>query len=288
MFICKIENGKGNVLTLTQNESNFQVIQIDGLNPPNAQLITTSVAGMDGARFNSAKLETRNVVIYLKLNNDAEENRIMLYKYFSTKDWCKFYYKNDHRDVYIECYVQTVEVTPFSENEIMQISLLCPQPYFKDIDEIIDDISKVIAGFKFPFSINNGSPIPISTFDTNKVTVIKNSSESETGVTIEIDVLKAINKVFIRNTITGESMVINNSSGFQSGDVITITTHIGEKSVSLMRNGSKTNLFSKLQAGFKFFQLSLGDNRFTYQIDNGSHDDYVKIEFKHRSMYRGV
>lgn len=288
MFSCRIENSKGNVLTLTQNEREYQLIKIDGLNPPTAQINTTAIAGLDGARFNSAKLETRNIVIYLRLNCDVEANRIMLYRYFPTRDWCKFYYKNAHRDVYIECYVQSVEVTPFSENEIMQVSLICPQPYFKDVEEIIDDISKSIAGFKFPFSINQNAKVPLSAYEANRVTEIVNTSESETGVTIEIKVLDDINRVYIQNTGNGESMNIYNADGFTAGDTIVINTYRGEKSIHLLRNGSRTNIFAMLQSGFAFFQLSLETNTFTYRIDNGTKDDAVKIEFKHRSMYRGV
>lgn len=288
MFACRIENGKGEILTLTNMETNYQVIQIDGLNPPKATINLTNIAGMDGSRFNSAKLESRNIVIYLKLNNNVEENRILLYKYFATKEWCKFYYKNAHRDVYVECYVQTVEVTPFTDKEIMQISLLCPQPYFKDMEVVITDISKVVASFKFPFYINNGVNIPISTYDASRVTIVRNDSESSVGVNVEIIVKDDINKIHIRNTVTGESMIINDSNGFSSGDIITINTNRGEKSVRLIRNGATTNLFSKLQSGFSFFQLAMGVNRFSYQIDDGVNDEKVDVIFNHRPLYRGA
>lgn len=288
MFECKIENGKGDLITLTQNESQFQVFKIDGLNPPNANINFTDIAGMDGARFNSSKLETRNLVIYIKLCGDVEANRILLYQYFSTKESCKFYYKNGQRDVFIEGYVQTVEVTPFTNNQIMQVSLICPQPYFKSIDEVVADISKLVFDFQFPFSINNNVPVTISHFDSDRLTTVWNNSDSESGVIIEITVLAAISKIMLRNTNTNESMTINNSSGFQAGDVVTINTYRGEKAVSLMRNMVKTNLFSMLQSGFTFFQLAAGYNEFTYQIDNGNNDEWVRVNFKYHSMYRGV
>ena len=288
MYTCKIENYKNDVITLTQNESNFQLINIEGLNPPNAQINLSTIAGLDGARFNSSKLEVRNIVIYIKLNGDVEFNRIMLYKYFSTKEWCKFYYKNGLRDVFIECYAESVDVTPFSNNEIMQISLVCPKPYFKDMEEVITDISKVIAGFTFPFSINIDEPIPISIFNTNRITNVFNSSETEMGAIIKISVLGNINKILIRNTGTGETFTINNTQGFVSGDIVTINTNKGEKSVTLFRNGQTTNLFPYLVSGSIWFQLLIGNNSFSYLIDNGDNDDMVDIEFKHRALFRGV
>ena len=81
MFEARIENTKGSILTLTNNESKFQLISITGLNPPKAQINVSTIAGLDGAKFNSAKLETRNVVINLKINGDVEENRQLIGMY---------------------------------------------------------------------------------------------------------------------------------------------------------------------------------------------------------------
>lgn len=289
MFVCKIENSRSEIITLTQNESEFQVIKIDGLNPPNAQINTSNIAGLDGAIFNSSKLETRNIVIYLKLNGDIAANRIKLYDYFTTKERCNLYYKNDYRDVYIECYVQSVEVTPFSQSEIMQVSLLCPQPYFKDIAEIIDDLSHSFSQFKFPFSINYNAPVPVSTVETNRIVNVYNNSESESGVIILIDISTNVNKILIRNVETGEYFGLDSTDGFLTGDLITVNTNRGEKSVTLLRNGVFSNMFSKIISGSKFFQLSKGDNYFGYVVnDTGENNNYVNVIFKHRSIYRGV
>lgn len=100
MFSCRIENYINDILTLTQNENDFQILSIEGLNPPNAQINTAVIAGMDGARFNSSKLATRNIVVYIKIRGDIEKNRLRLYSFFVTKQWCRFYYKNGSLDVF--------------------------------------------------------------------------------------------------------------------------------------------------------------------------------------------
>ena len=76
MFKCEIENINHEILTLTQNESEYQVMSITGLNPPNAQINRSTVAGMDGTKFNSSKLNERAITIILKLNGDVEKTRI--------------------------------------------------------------------------------------------------------------------------------------------------------------------------------------------------------------------
>lgn len=286
MFTLKIENIKHDILELTQNEGFYQVLSVTGLNPPNAQINTSKIAGMDGAKFNSSKLEERNIVITLKINGDIETNRINLYRYFNTKQWCKIYYKNESRDVYIEGYVETCESNLFVNNEQMQISIICPNPYFKGLEEIVDDISKTIAAFEFPFAIDINNPIEFSTIDTSKITRVDNNSESETGVIIEIDVLDSCNKIQLNNISTGEIFTLKYA--FLEGDKITIDTNKGSKSVSLIRNATKINLFGALVKNSTFFQLNIGDNYFSYLIDNGTNEDAVHIVFKHYTLYGGV
>lgn len=286
MFVCKIENTRNDLLTLTQNESEFQVYKIDGLNPPKAQINTMQIAGLDGGRYNSSVLGMRNVVIFIKLNGDVEANRIRLYSFFRSKEWCKFYYKNGKRDVYIEGYVETVEVDPFTDNEIMEVSIVCPNPYFKAVQEIVDDISKALAAFEFPFAIDIGDPIPFSSIDTSRITNVFNDSESDTGVIIEIEVVNSCNRIQIRNVSTGDNFIINYP--FVADDKIIINTNKGEKSVRLIRNATTSNLFVSMLRGSVFFQLTVGDNYFSYLVDNGTNDEAIQVRFKHYNLYGGV
>lgn len=286
MFTCEIENSNGEKLELTQHETEYQIISIEGLQPPNAQINRSAVAGLDGTKFNSAKLEERNIVITLRLNGDVERNRLNLYTYFRTKDICKFYYKNGLRDVYIEGYVETVEVQYFSISETMQVSIICPYPYFKAANEIIDDISKSLAAFKFPFSININEPIPISTIDVSRITNVINESETECGVIIEVEFTGNVSKLQINNVSTGDTFILNHS--FVAGDRLYIDTNKGGKNVKLFRNAQYYNLFSHIASGSKFFQLRFGDNFFSYLADEGTHDDLIHIYFKHYMVYRGV
>lgn len=286
MYTAQIENAFGESLVLTGNEKNWQVISITGLNPANAQVNLMDIAGLDGAKFNSSKLTTREIVIMLKINGNVEENRHTLYQYFRTKEFCKFYFKNGSRDVYIPGYVETVECELFSNGEIMQVSILCPYPYFRALAQSVVDVSNEVAGFKFPFSINVGEPIPFSVYVENRIVDVVNNSESETGCLIEIDVLDTIRRIEIRNTDTGESMILN--YGFHENDRVLIDTNKGQKSIHLLRNGVTTNIFPAMQKGSVFFQLQVGSNHFGYLVDGGTAEKNVLITFTFSKIYRGV
>lgn len=285
MFTCKVENLKGEILELTEHENKYQVVSVEGTNPPSAIINLSKIAMIDGSKFNSSQLNTRNIVIQIKLNGDVEKNRITLYSFFRSKEWLRFYYANDTRSVYIDGYVETIEVTPFSKSETMQISIICPNPYFQDINEQNIQFEKVIDAFYFPFSIEE-SGIPFSIINNTDALIINNSSERETGMTIQINLNDDCNKILIRKLSNGETFQLDYT--FAQYDQIEINTNKGSKSIKLIRNAQSINLFTSMANGSSFFQLDLGDNIFDYSIDDGIHDDRAEIIFKYNFNYGGV
>ena len=285
MYSAKVENKDGEVFLLTGDETRYQVLSIVGLNPTNAQVNTVSTAGLDGARYNSSKLKTKNIVITLKINGAVEQNRIFLYNYFRTKEWCRFYYSNDTRDVYIDGYVESVEVGIFSKKETMQISIICPSSCFSAVHEIITDISHTISLFEFPFAIDSDAPIPFSEYVDDRITTIFNDSESEAGVVINVYFGDAESAITIRNTTTGETFGVTYE--FLVGDILTIDTIKGQKNVYLTRAGEKISMFPEMVRGSVFFQLVPGVNTFGF-IAEGEEDKDIRITFSYRAQYRGV
>ncbi len=286
MFTLKVENTRGAVIELTNNEENYQVTDISGLNPPNANINTSNYANGDGSSFSSSRIPNREVVITVYINGDIQKNRLTLYKFFRSKEWCKIYYKDEYRDVFVEGYVQTLDVTPFVQKQVAQISILCPNPYFKDMETIVQSISKIVKKFTFSFSINENEPIPFSELELEKVTNIINDSESETGLIINAKFMGTVDKLEIRNLDNGESFVINYR--FAKNDKLVINCNRGNKSVVLTREAVEYNLIPYVQSGSVFFQLGIGDNNFSFLADEGINDMLVDINFRYYKVYLGV
>ncbi|MCQ2270966.1 MAG: phage tail family protein [Bacteroidales bacterium] len=265
---------------------NYQILDIGGLNPPRVQINRSNIASLDGSKYNSSRVEERNIVISVKLCGDVEENRLNLYRLFTLKRECKLYYKNERRDVFISGYVESIECDYFTNKETVQISIVCPYPYFKDIDLVIDDITKVLRRFRFPFSIEHDDPIPFSEIEINRIVNIFNHGEDECGIIIDVTFIGSVNQLKLLNAGTGETFVISHS--FVSGDKLVINTNKGEKSAILTRDGVSSNMFSKVVRGSTFFVLRQGNNYFTYLADNGEHDSNVTITYKHYLIFGGV
>ncbi len=296
MFTCKVENAQGQSLVLTGDEPRWQIFRINGLNPPRAQVNLSEMAGLDGAWFNSSKLDTRNIVIYIKINGNAELNRITLYNYFRTKQKLTFYFSHSSRDVYIEGYCESVQVSPFDRSQVMQISILCPYPYFRSVGGDIVPYSNSLAMFEFPFSINGDDPIPFSETNEWDYVYVDNASDDDVGMKITIENNYANDGLKFANTSTGEYIQIDYS--FQIGDLIQINTITGHKDAVLYRNGQTIKLFPYIAIGSTFLQLHPGVNVLKgYDKNYGSYGDiYMSdilqgrytISFAFDDIFRGV
>lgn len=282
MYTAKVENKKGDILRLTGNES-YEVLDIDGLTPGNAQITTAATGVMDGERLQHTRIEKRNIVIKIKPMEPVEQNRINLYKFFRLKEFIKFYYKNSNRDVYIEGYTESVTGSLFSEKEILQISIICPDPFFKELSPTVSDASQVEALFEFPFAIRVEG-VSISEINMEKTKNIYNKSDLTTGVRIFLNARGKVKNPTIYNRNTGEKFGLN--IVLQEGDRVTISTISGRKSVILERNGEIQNILKYVSKKPTWFQLEPGDNAFVYEIEEGGEN--LMIEFETNVLYEGV
>ena len=88
----------------------------------------------------------------------------------------------------------------------------------------------------------------------------------------------------IYNALTGEYMQI--SGDIQKGDIITITTKTGNKTVTLEREGVVTNIINRLVSGSTWLNLKTGENKFYVRASDGL--NRIKVRLIHRNAYLGV
>lgn len=263
MYTLIAENKYGEQLELTNNPR-YTIADVDGLYPPEGVINTTKVSNMDGSVYNSSYVNDRTITITLAINSPAEENRIMLYRYFKTKYPVRLYYKNGVRDVYIDGYVSKCPIEYFEKKQTAQIEISCPMSLFRSVEENTTEFSSIENLFVFPFSIE-ATGIPFSVVKTGEQKTIINGGDVETGVVIKLSALGTVLNPKIYNVDNTDHMFLNME--MQSGDEITINTRKKEKSIILLSDGVESNIIGKLEAGSKWFSLIPGDNLFTYEAD---------------------
>lgn len=146
-------------IVLTEPESSgFIIRSIEGLGPAKANINLTELATLDGALDNGALLNTRNIVMSLIFvgTPTIEDTRLKSYKYFPIKQNLTFEIETDNRHCYTVGRVESNTPTIFGdEREGCQISILCPNSYFRDMEDTIVDLYSVTSEFEFPFENNS-------------------------------------------------------------------------------------------------------------------------------------
>lgn len=291
MFTLKIENTNGEIFELTHNAQNYAVIGVQGLTRPQTAINTSTGGGLDGAFFNSARVEMRNIVIDIVLQGNIESNRQQLYRIFPQKTACTVYFQNKNRNVKISGYVEVLDGDLFVQREAMQISIICPRPFWEDMQTIYTELSQVVRMFQFPFSIEETPGVPMSQVMDHPLCTVDNGGDIPCGCIITVNILpytttaNIVTNLKIYNLTTQEFFALPNQ-WFNSGDEITINTVSGQLSVTLNRGGTITNLLNYVQSGSSWFKLAVGENNFTFTYDGA--DEVVNITFATANLYGGV
>lgn len=296
MFItAKVQNSLGEVLDLMGSRDRFVVESIQGLNPPPATLNMVNIYGMDGARPNTRFLNTRNIVLTMRLRGDQEASRQELYRFLSSKDALRFFFQNSNRNVYIDGLVETTEDDMFVRTQNMQVSIICPDPFFRDVNEHVVELQNTAAGFTFPFSIDQDDPIEFSSYEDHRTTDVINDTQTETPFEIEMTARESapsFSGFVVQNQVTGEKIGFSGwpivLDTFEPGDVIYINTDPAHPVMEIRRGTQVFNRIPTMYPGGTFFQLHPGSNVFGYKIFPINDADKIDITMKFRKLYRGV
>ena len=214
-----ITNYLGDEITMNlrePNETGFLIKSIDGLGPCKANVNTTDIATRDGSLYNSSRVEQRNIVMTIVFVDSVQQETIeglrhKTYKYFPLKKNLTMAIETDTRTLETVGYVESNEPEIFSSQQGTQISIICPDPYFRSYGEDGTQISTfngVTHEFEFPFANESLSEslIEFGSIQTATQGVIVYSGEAEIGVKIRIHLLDAVGDITLYDVTSFETI----------------------------------------------------------------------------------
>lgn len=157
----KVTNYRNESLTLelaNPYKTGLAITSVDGLGPAEASISTSDIASKDGSLFNSARMGNRNIVLNFRLLpnpaveaiRDVERIRHTVYRYFPIKKKLTLEIITGERIGTIVGYVDKCEPNIFTKNQTIQVSIVCPDPWFKSSEEIKINSLQVTNAFNFP------------------------------------------------------------------------------------------------------------------------------------------
>lgn len=283
MFTLTAERQDGERLTLTQFGSAYNVTYT-GFGPVAAEVATSPLGMSDGDKINSARRGKRNLVLYVHIKGNEEQNRIRLYRFFTPGHAVKLYYRNGARNVYTEGVVETHECDQFTAPLRAQISIVCPQPFWIGAEEIIKSISGVVDMFSFPFSVA-AAGVEFSTLSGEEYALLHNAGDEPTGLIISVYARANVVNPVIYNVMTNEAIRINGT--LERGHTLTINTITGSKRITITdTSGAERNALQLKQKGSVWLTLAPGANYIAYSAQEGA--EAMMVTLQYNELYVGV
>lgn len=286
-------------------KSGFLVLGIDGIGPSRADINVSDIATTDGSYFTSARIGARNIVLNLKLLGmpTIEDTRQLSYLFFPVKKPITLLFETDNRECKIEGYVESNEVNIFSSQETIQVSVICPDPYFYSTSLNSAKFALSEPNFEFPFENQSVTDhlleVGIMSYNTEKH--IFYPGDADIGMLLTIHTTgqstsTTTRKITIYNVLTDEKMIINTGlietiTGEPFGNMdkpaeLIISTRRGRKYIQLLRDGVYTNVFGCIDKDSDWLTLTKGDNILAYTADSQISD--LTFTIKSYVAYLGV
>lgn len=253
--------------------------ELSGTDGITAEIIRVQSIGQDGATITNVRLMNREITLTGVIKGSTKEEiavrRSRLLRVFSPKSKGKIIYEYGSIKRQIEC---QIEVGPkFSKNQTFKyqnfiIDILCPDPYWTELEPIVFSLASFEGGFSFPM----GFPINFGQVGTKMI--VNNSGDVETPVFLKLTG-KLVTPV-IKNITTGAEIKINKT--IEVGEVLEIGTEYGNKYVRI--NGQ--NAFHYVDENSEFFSLQVRENQLEYTAAESDANSNCVISFYPR--YVGV
>jgi len=114
----------------------LQIKNIEGLGPVKANIATALFGAFDGEYYTGSTVGKRNIVITIGLNPNwatqtVAELRKIIYGYLMPKQKVRLRFQSLHLpDLQIDGYVESLDPNIFAKDPEVQISIICPDPYY--------------------------------------------------------------------------------------------------------------------------------------------------------------
>lgn len=283
-----IINKNNQALDLINSRDKFILSAVNGLHGIDTSIATSETPYTDGANVENIKALPRGIDLTFTLRGDIKASREYITSIVKSKQTVTIKEVTDKREITIKGFVTVPPYTHMERTSKLTISVYCPQPYWEDLNYIIETISEYIDLLHFPregqYFTETGKPF--GAIDTSSTKTFENKSDTSVGMVISIVALGEVSTPRI-SCSTGEQngwyMQLNVT--LQANDEIEINTEKTKKSITI--NGSDlyngVDILNYLEwKGNDWLQLETGKNAFSVSTDGGSGNVYYSLIFKGR------
>lgn len=275
-------NSHGESIVLS-HRSPFLLSKIDGLGDVEANVQMQKSPYQDGSTHVDTLLEPRFISMQVSIvgrsREDVSAYREQLARVFNPKLSGVILYENGRVSREIKAVPEHVPKYPSDDRgltyQIALVNLVCPNPYWQDINPTVTKLQDFVGNFFFPISF----PASFSIRGDEKNLFNEGHAPTPIKVTFRGE---AVNPM-ITKVSTGEFIRIKRTIPAEHS--LVITTGFNEKAVRIIDPyGVELNAMGYIDLDSTFFSLDVGENNLKFITSGGNPEVFIE----YRNLYLGV
>ncbi|MEK4228971.1 phage tail family protein [Solibacillus sp. FSL H8-0538] len=276
-------NARGQSIELS-NRRPFLLESVEGKGDVGADIQMQTAPFQDGSTFVDSLLQPRALSLKVAILADDNDTLLVQRQHLATVLNPKLglgmlIYENGNTIKEIQAIPESVPIFPTGrENKLFRlqramVNLLCPSPFWEDINRENYKLEDFVGNFRFSFRF----PVRFSTRGDSRILVNK----GDVPTPIRVEFRGPVTNPKITNLTTGEFIRVNRA--IPEGYKLILDTSFGNKRVEIIGpDDIVQNAFHYIDLASTFFSLDVGENRFSFITDGGNPEVYV--EYKHRYL----
>lgn len=287
-IICKSEDDVQIEFSYDEN-AEFFLVSLEGVYSVSNNVVTSDNTMMDGSTYQGSTVKQRNIVITAEFDENYQERRNFLYKCFKQKAKGTLIYMENAEEREIDYYVETIDIDEKGVVRNATISLICPDPFFKDLR----DTTIKMAGWEPCFEFGHEFTDELEEFGIRVAELVKTIENDSAADYIGIEIFMEATGSVKNPALYHVEQNIHIKTGTEDfplimgpGDAVKIKTGTNEKNVYLISGGETKKINEYMDEESEFIQLVQGRNTFIYDAEVG--EGYLNITITYRFRYLGV
>lgn len=286
-----IINKNNEILDLLNNTNKFILFKAEALHGIETDISESESPYMDGSNIDIVKALPRGIELTFKLVGEVKDSINFFTKYIKSKQFVTLREIEDDKDIIIKGVATIPPYSRMLQDCELTLTIYCGQPYWEDINYVVEIISEKIDLLFFPINGQYFTSIgrPFGVIDTSLEKTFINKGDVSVGMLLNLVALGTVTNPRI-SCSSGEQngwyMQLNLT--LQSNDEVKINTVKGNKYITI--NGSDsyngTPILSYLEfKGLDWLQLETGANTFNVSTSGGATNSNVYFNINYKARY---
>lgn len=270
--------------------SPFLLVDADGCYEASNSVTVSENTMIDGGSYQGSVASVRNIVLTVADVSNYVENRNLLYRLFKAGEAGRLVFHElcdgEETKRYTDYYVEKIEGTGKNGCRQYQMSLICPDPFFYDMEDVRVSMAAWISDFTFPHAFRKWEELGHRS-DVRLQDIRNDTATDRIGISVSVYANGAVRNPAIVHVEKNQRLQIgtkNNPFTMSSGDRLQITTGTGNKHLYYtdVATGTERDISQYLTEDSEFVQLGRGDNTIGYDAESGAGNMTITITYRLR------